>query len=210
MANECPADSFSDLERRLIVPGRRWLAVLLGPLAMILGRLQVSPNLVSGGQIALGVLFIALVGARPRLALAVFLAALLLDALDGVLARRTGRITRFGALFDQFCDHARETMIVAGLAAAGAISPLLAVLYAFTYVAFNFILYLCNYYRASLPAAAKPYLLMYPAVLVYLWFGPNWLNWGVALALLAMAVVIALGLVRLWHVMDEGNALRPT
>lgn len=203
MSERFQPDSYSRAERVFVTPGRELLMLVLGPLAAAVARLKITPNAVSAGQLILGALFIALVGTRPRVAFLIFLVTLLLDAFDGALARQTGRMTRFGALFDQFCDHARETMVIAGLAAVGAIAPVLAVLYAFTYAAFNLTLYLCNYYHAALPAAVKSYLLVYPAILVYLWFGRNWLDWGVALALVAMGVVIVLGLARLRVAMDE-------
>ena len=202
MREQCYADSYSRAERIIVNPGRRLLILVLGPLASAAARLKVTPNVVSAGQIVMGALFIALVGSRPRLAIVVFLVALLLDAFDGVLARRTGRMTRFGAFFDQFCDHARETMVIAGLAAHDAIAPALAVLYAFAYAACNLTLYLCNHYRAALPVAVKSYFLVYPAILVYLWFGQNWLNWGVGLGIAAMGIVIVLGLARLRVAMD--------
>jgi phosphatidylglycerophosphate synthase len=202
VSDQLGADSYSRAERLFVEPGRRLLLLVLGPLAGSLARLGLTPNAVSGGQIVFGALFVAAIGERPRLALLFFLVALLLDTLDGAMARRTGRSSRFGAFFDQFCDHARETLVIAGLAANGALSPLLAVLYAFVYAAFNLTLYLCNHHRAALPVALKSYLLVYPALFLFLWSGRNYLDWAVALSLLAMGLVIAYGLRRLRAVMD--------
>lgn len=195
-------DSYSRAERVFVDRGRRASAILLGPVAAVLDRLGVTPNMVSSGQLVLGALFIISIGSRPALASSLFLLALVFDALDGVLARRCGRCAPFGSLYDQFCDHAREAMIIGGLAAIGALQPLLAVLYAFAYPTFNGTIYLCNRYLTPLPVAVKSYALAYPAILAYLWFGQNWLDLGVGLSLLSMGVTIIAGLLRLKGSLD--------
>jgi CDP-diacylglycerol--glycerol-3-phosphate 3-phosphatidyltransferase len=43
------------------------------------------------------------------------LAAALLDAFDGTLARTTGRVTRFGGVFDSTVDRLFEGVVLAGL-----------------------------------------------------------------------------------------------
>jgi hypothetical protein len=65
------------------------------------------------------------------------------------------------------------------------------------------VLYLCNYYQVPLPLAIKSYLLLYPAVLIFLWSGRNWLDLGVLLSLGTMSVVILIGLIRLRTTMDK-------
>jgi hypothetical protein len=111
-------------------------------------------------------------------------------------------VTRFGALFDQYCDHAREVIVVAGLALHGALNPFLAGLYGLTYPGFNLTLYLCNSYGVSLPFAIKSYLVVYPALFAYLWFGANVLDAAVALSVALMALAVVLGLRRLSRAMS--------
>ncbi len=195
-------DSYSSLERKFLAPARRVLRALFAPLVHALATLRVSPNAVSFSQVPLGALVVALMPMQPRGALGLFILALALDGVDGALARATNRVTRFGALFDQYCDHFREVLVIAGLAFWGALNPLLAGLYGIVYPAFNLTLYLCNHYRVPLPFALKSYLVVYPALFTYLWFGANFLDAAVALALVAMGIAIALGLGRLARAMD--------
>mgnify|MGYP000343350614 CR=1 FL=1 len=195
-------DSYSSLERRFLAPARRVLRALFAPIVRVLVALRVSPNAVSFAQVPLGALVVALMPTQPRGAFVLFVIALALDGIDGALARATNRASNFGALFDQYCDHFREVLVIAGLALWGALNPLLAGLYGIVYPAFNLTLYLCNHYRVPLPFAIKSYLVVYPALFAYLWFGTNVLDAAVALALVAMGVVIVLGLVRLACAMD--------
>jgi len=198
-------DSYSSLERKFLAPARRGLRALFAPIVRGLAALGVSPNAVSFAQVILGVVVVALMPIQPRVAFVLFVIAIALDGVDGALARATNRVTKFGALFDQYCDHIREVTVVAGLALYGALNPFLAGIYGITYPAFNLTLYLCNHYRAPLPFAIKSYLIVYPALLAYLWFGANFLDAAVALSIVLMALAIVVGLWRLRSVMDQSK-----
>jgi hypothetical protein len=198
-------DSYSSLERQFLTPARRVLRALFAPMVRVLIALRVSPNIVSFAQVILGVIIVVLMPHHPRVAFALFVLALVLDGVDGALARATNRATNFGALFDQYCDHIREVTVIAGLGWHGALNPFLTGIYGVTYPAFNLTLYLCNHYRAPLPFAIKSYLVVYPALWAYLWFGVNFLDGAVALSITLMALAIALGLRRLVRVMDQSK-----
>ncbi len=196
-------NSYSSLERRLLEPVRRLESALLKPAVVLLAALGVSPNAVSASQVVVGGAIVPLVADRPRAAFALFVLALLLDGLDGALARHTGRCSPFGALLDQFCDHAREILMVAALARTGTLDPFWATLYAFVYPAFNLTLFLCNYHHTPLPLALKSYLVVYPALFLHLWWGINWLDEAVALSTALMGIVIAQGLIHLRRALGE-------
>ncbi len=195
-------DSYSSLERKLLAPARNLLRAVFSPFVRVLAALHVPPNAVSFSQVILGGVVVALMPTQPRIAFVLFVAAIALDGVDGALARATNRATKFGALFDQYCDHIREVTVVAGLAWHGALTPFLAGIYGLTYPAFNLTLCLCNYYCAPLPFAIKSYLVVYPALFAYLWFGANVLDAAVALSIMLMGLAIALGLWCLSRVMD--------
>ncbi|MFQ6015416.1 MAG: CDP-alcohol phosphatidyltransferase family protein [Anaerolineae bacterium] len=197
-------DSYSALEHRFLARGRSLLFLLLSPVVKLLTNIPfVTPNVVSASQVVLAVGIVAVVPTRPRLAFVIFAATLLIDGLDGALARHTDRATPFGSLFDQFCDHARETIVIAILAWAGALSPFWAAIYPFVYAAFNLTLYLCNRYGTPLPLAIKSYLVVYPAIFAYLWFGHNWLDGAVILSITLMGAVMVQGLAKLHGTLGE-------
>ena len=198
-------DSYSSLERKFLAPARRVVRAFFAPIVRVLVALRVSPNAVSFSQVILGAVVVALMPTQPRVAFVLFVVAIALEGVDGALARATNRVTKFGALFDQYCDHIREVTVVAGLALYGALNPFLAGIYGITYPAFNLTLYLCNHYRAPLPFAIKSYLIVYPALLAYLWFGANFLDAAVALSIVLMALAIVVGLSRLRSVMDQSK-----
>ena len=194
MAEAPRADSYSAFERRLIGPFQQALLRITQPLVTLLARLGVHPNVLSFAQIGGGFVILALVPEHPRWAFLLFLAILLLDGIDGALARATGKASPFGALVDQYCDHIREITVVGGMALWGALAVLPAVLYGLAYTGLNLTVYLANAHGAPVPWAIKSYLVVYPALFLYLWFGLNVLTFAVVLSEVLMVVVIAMGL----------------
>src|SRR5262249_37938702 len=90
---------------------------VLGPWERALVRSGVRPN-----QITLASLAVAM-GAAAALAMGrfalgawLYLAAGILDILDGRIARATGRVTAGGAFFDSVVDRYAEMVVFAGLA----------------------------------------------------------------------------------------------
>ena len=194
-------DSYSALERQFIGSFRQTLLLATRPLVSLLARLGVHPNLLSASQVVGSVAVVALVPTHPRLAFVLFLALLLIDGLDGALARATGQASAFGALVDQYCDHIREVTVVGGLAFWGALAIVPAVLYGLLYTGLNLTLYLANAHGAPIPWAVKSYLMVYPALFLYLWFGLDLLTPAVVLSEVLMLIVIGIGLRNLARVL---------
>ena len=202
MTDPPPGDSYSAAERKIIGPFRQQLLRATRPLVTLLARLNVHPNLLSASQVVGGFAVLALAPTYPRLAFLLFLAILLIDGLDGALARATGKASAFGGLVDQYCDHIREITVVAGMAIWGTPAILPAVLYGLIYTGLNLTVYLANAHCAPVPWAVKSYLIVYPALFLYLWFGLDLLTPAVVLSEALMLIVIAIGLRNLARAMS--------
>jgi phosphatidylglycerophosphate synthase len=196
-----PQDSYSSLERRFLAPARGLGLAILRPIVVLLARLHVTPNAVTLSQVAFGLAIFALIQPRPRLAFVLMVLAIVADGLDGALARYTHSASRFGALLDQYADHTREILVVAGLAYAGALNGAWAALYALAYAGSNLTILLCNTSGAPIPVAIKTAFVFYPALFLYLWLGINILDPAAGLAVLLMTLVVGQGLWKLRTVM---------
>jgi CDP-diacylglycerol--glycerol-3-phosphate 3-phosphatidyltransferase len=86
------------------------------PIVSPLASIGVTPNMISAagfaGNVAAGALA---AGGHFLAAGVVMLIASALDLLDGALARRTGTVTKFGAIFDSVLDRLSEAAVLAGL-----------------------------------------------------------------------------------------------
>lgn len=95
---------------------RRRSALVLQPLASILGRLGLTPNMLTMIGVGLNTL-VAVVLALGSLKLGgvLLLVSSSFDALDGTLARLTGQQSSFGAFFDSTLDRYSEAIVYGGL-----------------------------------------------------------------------------------------------
>ncbi len=95
---------------------RAWSKPFLAPVADFLARLKVSPNTVTiCGFLGCVLVGIALGLGHPRLAGLLLIIFGPLDAVDGLLARRSQRQTKFGAFLDSTLDRYSEIAIFTGL-----------------------------------------------------------------------------------------------
>lgn len=95
---------------------RKYSRFFLEPIARFIGWTRISPNVISmvGFLLTVGVAFVIGSG-HLRLGGFLVFAAAGFDALDGTLARMTGRTSRFGAFLDSTLDRFSEAVIFLGL-----------------------------------------------------------------------------------------------
>jgi len=89
---------------------------VLDPIVRAVARTGLTPNGVTAIGFAGNVVAAVLAGAGLLLAAGlVMLAGSGLDLIDGALARATGRVSRFGAVFDAVLDRYSEAVVLLGL-----------------------------------------------------------------------------------------------
>jgi len=95
---------------------RRWVGGITDPIARLLARLGFMPNTLTliGFLMNLAVAVILSQGQMRWGAVAFFLASAF-DGLDGALARKLGRVSRFGAFLDSTVDRLSEAAVFLGL-----------------------------------------------------------------------------------------------
>lgn len=89
---------------------------ITGPVVTVLAAIGVTPNMLTVAQL-IGGIIAGIVIATGELLLGgvVLLAAAALDAFDGTLARTTGKVTKFGGVFDSTIDRMFEGAVMAGI-----------------------------------------------------------------------------------------------
>ncbi len=89
---------------------------LTRPAVWLLARTSVTPNAITWFGFALFAIAATLVVTENLLAAGLMvLFAGLFDMLDGALARRTNRVTRFGAILDSTLDRITEALLLLGI-----------------------------------------------------------------------------------------------
>lgn len=166
-----------------------------------LGKLGITPNMLTvlGGVLATvtGYLFFLAPKNRSVLVYAggLIIVSGLVDAIDGVLARSTGKVTRFGGFFDSVVDRYSDAVIYTGIIASGLCNQLIGLITLFASM-------LVSYTRAraemegvkmagvGLAERAERMIFLSICSIVSFWY-PMALNYGITiLAVLALVTII--------------------
>jgi phosphatidylglycerophosphate synthase len=119
---------YSEDEERVLRPWQQVRQFFLTPLAALLSRLGISPDMLSFTSVGLGIGFCLLAPFQFTLAFWLLVASVICDGLDGVEARLKRTNTTRGSFTDMFCDQLVVAFSTAGMAWKGSINPALAIL----------------------------------------------------------------------------------
>jgi phosphatidylglycerophosphate synthase len=90
------------------------------PVGRCVGRIGLSPNVTSTLSLVAAVLAaFAYASREPLLGAVGLLASAIIDMLDGAVARASGAITRFGAVYDPVLDRYAEFAVLFGMGFSG-------------------------------------------------------------------------------------------
>jgi phosphatidylglycerophosphate synthase len=157
------ADCYSSGERAGMVRFQHLRARLLDPLLQLLSRMKITANHVTLFSLVVGLGFCAVWWQSPQWALLCLLLHVLLDGLDGPVARHQGKASAKGSFTDSMADQLVVTASMIVLMVDQYVSILAAAIYIFTYsmvVAFAMV-------RNALE---KPYSwVARPRFVIYIW-----------------------------------------
>lgn len=192
---------YSEDEARWLVPWQRTRQFFLRPVAALLLRLGIGPDMLSYVSVALGIGFCLLAPFWFTLAFWLLAASVVCDGLDGVAARLKMANTPRGSFTDMFCDVAVVAFSVAGMAWKGAIHPALAILFVYVYTALVFHLMLHRMLQVTSRWIVRPSrMVLYIAIGLYFFFHLDVLNELLLFYLLALPI-LALSFWRLRNAM---------
>jgi phosphatidylglycerophosphate synthase len=181
---------YSEDEERVLGPWQRIRQYLLAPIAVILSRLGISPDMLSYTSVAFGIGFFLLAPFHFAVAFWLLVASIICDGLDGVEARLKRTNTARGSFTDMFCDQAVVAFSVAGMVWRGSINPVLAILFVYVYTSLVIFLMLHRMLQVSSHWIVRPSrMLLYIAIALDFFFSINLLNILLATYLLAFPML---------------------
>ncbi len=182
---------YSDDEERFLGPWQRIRQFFLAPIAAILSRLGISPNMLSYASVAFGIGFFLLAPFNFTVAFWLLVVSIICDTLDGVEARLKRTNTPPGSFTDMFCDQAVVAFSVAGMAWIGRIHPVLAILFVYVYTALVTFLMLHRMLQVSSHWIIRPSrMLLYAVIALDFFFGIDLLNLLLTIYLLALPLLV--------------------
>jgi phosphatidylglycerophosphate synthase len=181
---------YSEDEERVLGPWQRIRQFFLTPIALILSRLGISPDMLSYTSVAFGIGFFLLAPFHFVVAFWLLVASIICDGLDGVEARLKRTNTARGSFTDMFCDQAVVAFSVAGMVWRGSINPILAILFVYVYTSLVIFLMLHRMFQVSSHWIVRPSrMLLYTAIGLDFFFSVNLLNLLLATYLLAFPML---------------------
>lgn len=186
--SKASADCYSGGERAWMERTQALRARALGPSLRTMGELGVRPDHLTLVSFACGLMFCPLWFVSPLAALVALLLHVVLDGIDGPLARHLGIESARGSFTDTMADQAVVTASTVTLIAAGVIGPVVGSLYIYVYLLVVALAMVRN-------ALDIPYSwLVRPRLVVYVWMGVEAYAWRGSLDWVLWAATLALGL----------------
>lgn len=165
------ADCYSADERGWMLATQRWRSRVFAPLLVLLARSGATPNSLTGLSLVCGVAFCPLWLVHRGAACACLVLHVLLDGLDGPLARHVGSASRRGSFTDTMSDQCVVTAVTLTLMADGVVGNVPGGLYVFLYA-------LVVGFAMIRNALAAPYSwVVRPRFVVYAWLPVEMLAW---------------------------------
>ena len=181
---------YSEDEALVLGPWQRMRQRMLAPIAFVLSRLGIRPDMLSFASVGLGIGFCVLAPFQFTIAFWLLVASIICDGLDGVEARLTGTNTERGAFTDMFCDQLVVAFSVAGMAWKGTIHPVLAILFVYVYTALVTFLVMHSMLLVTSHWIIRPSrMVLYGAIALYFFFNINLLNYLLLTYLLAFPLL---------------------
>jgi len=181
---------YSEDEALVLRPWQRVRQHILAPIAFVLLRLGISPNMLSFASVGFGIGFCLFVPFEFTIAFWLLVASVICDGLDGVEARLQGTNTERGAFTDMFCDQVVVAFSVSGMAWKGLIHPVLAILFVFAYTALVTFIVMHRLLGVTSHWIVRPSrMVLYAAIALYFFFTIDLLNYLLLLYLFALPLL---------------------
>ena len=185
------------LEQKIYERMAEMRTTLFKPLVRVLDKVGVTPNMVSYTGVLFMCGFAYFVAADPWFAMWLGVVAVVLDLIDGPLARYQKTTSDKGKFIDMICDSVVFTLFCVGLVYAGLVNSLVAMVFVYVMLMNKVLRCIRNgvffkskwFFKAV--AGFVPNLIvgvMYGVFVFYVFSGLNWLMWGMELGSLVLVV----------------------
>lgn len=163
------ADCYSSSERAGMERTQAWRSAALAPLLGRLTAWSVTADGITVASLAAGLLFVPLFPITPLVALGALLLHVILDGVDGPLARYQNRASRKGSFTDTLADQCVLAGVVLTLMSQGFLSPWAGGAMLFTYTLVIAFAMVRNALEIPYRWLIRPRFLLYAAIPLAVW-----------------------------------------
>ncbi|MBI2425870.1 MAG: CDP-alcohol phosphatidyltransferase family protein [Candidatus Hydrogenedentes bacterium] len=190
-------DCYSEGERAFMAAGQRARARVLFPLLFVLASARVKPDQLTFLSLLAGLLFCPAWFYSLPLAWTCLVLHVVLDGMDGPLARHLGIASNKGSFTDTMSDQVVITATTAAMIAANLAEPLPGLLYVTLYTAVVLFAFMRNQLNAPYSWLVRPRFYVYVWMTVEVYGLPGTLNYVLWIASGLLFVKLLSGFVRI-------------
>lgn len=188
---------FSGSEQGFMKWFEAWRTSLFRPISRLFIFFHVSPNMISYFGLFMLIGFIYFISRDPITALYFLLAHVLIDALDGSLARELKQESDAGALTDIICDHTGMVVVIATLAYYNLVGGLTAIAYVYLYTIMIFFIIILNRIKKPLRITIRTKYFVYLFYAIWAIWGLNYFNQILTIFIILMLPSVLIGFLKL-------------
>jgi len=164
---------FSDKEQKAQQKFKKLRDNLLGWVARCLKFLHITPNVISVTGLFVLVAFFYFAYTEPIIAFFILVLHVVLDGLDGVLARLTNTQSQGGAFLDMVCDHTGMVIVTVTLIFHTLLNPTIGVIYVYLYSLLVILITVRNLLNKPIGLVFRSKYILYILFGVYAFTGIN-------------------------------------
>ena len=155
---------------------RTWRDKMFYPLAYLIAKLGITPNQISILGLLVLIGFVYFIDSNLKLSLLFLIIHILLDGLDGAVARFTNKASTAGEVIDTFVDYTGMFIVVWTLGLYGYIDPNLGLLYVFLYVVMICLMIIRYLLKIKPKFVLRSKYIVYALFVWLVFVGQNYLN----------------------------------
>jgi phosphatidylglycerophosphate synthase len=181
---------FSEKEARHMENFKNGRTKWLNPIARFIANLGITADMVSilGFIMVFG--FVYFIERNPYTAMVFLLLHVLIDGIDGPVARVTGKEGNMGAFLDIMCDHTGIFVATAGLVYYGLVNGLVGLTYIYIYTIMIVFTIIRNVMRSSPKFVFRTKYYVYILYAVYVFTSRNYLNEAMVIFSVVMLISV--------------------
>lgn len=150
--------------------------------------LHITPNVISIIGVLSLIAFVYFATSSPIIAFAILVLHVVLDGLDGVLARATNAQSQGGAFLDMVCDHSGMVIVTTTLIFYSILNPVIGLIYVYLYTLLVVFITIRNLLKRPIKWAFRSKYILYALFGLFAFTGINILNEFVVLFIILMIV----------------------
>lgn len=184
------ADCWSPSERRIKSIFERIKQIIFYPLVVLLIKLKITANMISYLSAMVGLISVVFLWYNLKISAILLLISLVIDGIDGSVARKTKKNNLKGAVTDCFADQITISASTIGFIAIGILNPIIGGIYLVLYPILIIFSVVRNIFNFPSSYILRPRIIVYGTFVFYIFSLINLLDYIVSILSIILLIQV--------------------